>query len=249
MAVPQVALLGTLAGVLAVIGPLPSAPSSIASASAGRSSPVRWSRSSPSVACIIASTPAAGSWRLWLFAAAILVMSSGDLIWDLGPPDVPRRRGAGPSPSAGHDALRWHDARRSDRRTLAGRGRHRPLRRTRRVRRTSRGCLPQPRPRDALRDAPPGAGHRDEHFSASDDPARRAEADPAGRHCGPGPHRGTDEPRLAAATARSPLRLPRLADLAGVRRVVRSGARSRAAGGLADGPVRTGSRAGFPASR
>ena len=84
MAVPQVALLGTLAGVLAVIGPLPLG--TVVHRIGERRALIAGAMVAiiSIVACIIASTPAAGSWRLWLFAAAILVMSSGDLIWDLG---------------------------------------------------------------------------------------------------------------------------------------------------------------------
>jgi MFS family permease len=84
MSVPQVALLGTMAGVLAVIGPIPT----------GRLVHRIGERAAlmlgaivaiaSIIGCLIASTPTTGSWRLWLFAVAILVMSVGDLTWDLG---------------------------------------------------------------------------------------------------------------------------------------------------------------------
>jgi len=84
MSVPQVALLGTMAGVLAVIGPIPT----------GRLVHRIGERAAlmlgaivaiaSIIGCLIASTPSTGSWRLWLFAGAILVMSVGDLTWDLG---------------------------------------------------------------------------------------------------------------------------------------------------------------------
>jgi len=84
MSVPQVALLGTIAGVLAVIGPVPlgrvvhrigERAALIAGAVVAIAS---------IIACLVAATPTAGTWRVWVFVAAILVMSSGDLIWDLG---------------------------------------------------------------------------------------------------------------------------------------------------------------------
>jgi len=84
MNVPQVALLGTLAGVLTVIGPIPT----------GRLVHRIGERAAlivgglvaivSIVACLVAATGVTGTWRLWLFAAAILVMSVGDLTWDLG---------------------------------------------------------------------------------------------------------------------------------------------------------------------
>ena len=84
MNVPQVALLGTLAGVLAVIGPIPT----------GRLVHRIGERAAlivgglvaivSIIACLIAAVPTTGTWRLWLFAVAILVMSVGDLTWDLG---------------------------------------------------------------------------------------------------------------------------------------------------------------------
>jgi MFS family permease len=84
MSVPQVALLGTLAGVLAVIGPLPLG--RVVHRIGERAALIVGALIAivSIIACLVASTPAAGSWRVWLFAGAILVMSSGDLIWDLG---------------------------------------------------------------------------------------------------------------------------------------------------------------------
>lgn len=84
MSVPQVALLGTLAGVLAVIGPIPTGRlvhriGERAALMVGAMVAI-----ASIIGCLIASTPTTGAWRLWLFAAAILVMSVGDLTWDLG---------------------------------------------------------------------------------------------------------------------------------------------------------------------
>jgi MFS family permease len=84
MTVPQVALLGTLAGVLAVIGPLPLG--TVVHRVGERGALIAGAVVAiiSIVGCIIASIPAAGGWQLWLFAGAILVMAGGDLIWDLG---------------------------------------------------------------------------------------------------------------------------------------------------------------------
>lgn len=84
MSVPQVALLGTLAGVLAVIGPIPTGRlvhriGERAALMVGAMVAI-----ASIIGCLIASTPTTGAWRLWLFVAAILVMSVGDLTWDLG---------------------------------------------------------------------------------------------------------------------------------------------------------------------
>ena len=84
MSVPQVALLGTLAGVLAVIGPLPLG--RVVHRIGERAALIVGALVAIAsvIACLIASVPTSGTWRIWLFVVAILVMSSGDLIWDLG---------------------------------------------------------------------------------------------------------------------------------------------------------------------
>lgn len=84
MTVPQVALLGTLAGVLAVVGPLPTG--RVVQALGERAALIVGALVSivSIIACLVAATAPGGVWRLWLFAAAILVMSLGDLTWDLG---------------------------------------------------------------------------------------------------------------------------------------------------------------------
>lgn len=80
MTVPQVALLGTLAGVLAVIGPLPLGTVVHRVGERGALIVGAVVAIISIVACLVAATPAAGGWRLWLFAGAILVMAGGDLI-------------------------------------------------------------------------------------------------------------------------------------------------------------------------
>lgn len=84
MTVPQVALLGTLAGVLAVVGPLPTG--RVVQALGERAALIVGALVSivSIIACLVAATAPGGVWRLWLFAGAILVMSLGDLTWDLG---------------------------------------------------------------------------------------------------------------------------------------------------------------------
>jgi MFS family permease len=84
MSVPQVALLGTLAGALAVIGPIPTG--RLVHRIGERAALMLGALVAIAsiIACLIASTPTTGTWRLWLFAVAILVMSVGDLTWDLG---------------------------------------------------------------------------------------------------------------------------------------------------------------------
>ncbi len=84
MTVPQVAMLGTLAGVLAVVGPLPTG--RVVQALGERAALIVGALVSivSIIACLVAATAPSGLWRLWLFAGAVLVMSLGDLTWDLG---------------------------------------------------------------------------------------------------------------------------------------------------------------------
>lgn len=84
MTVPQVATLGTLAGVLAVIGPLPTG--RIVHSLGERAALIVGALVAIAsiVGCLVAVTATSGTWRLWLFALAILVMAVGDLTWDLG---------------------------------------------------------------------------------------------------------------------------------------------------------------------
>ena len=84
MSVPQVALLGTLAGVLTVIGPIPTG--RLVHRVGERSALILGGLVAivSIIACLVAAMAATGTWRLLLFAAAILVMSVGDLTWDLG---------------------------------------------------------------------------------------------------------------------------------------------------------------------
>ncbi len=84
MSVPQVALLGTLAGVLTVIGPIPTG--RLVHRVGERSALILGGLVAivSIIACLVASMATTGTWRLLLFAAAILVMSVGDLTWDLG---------------------------------------------------------------------------------------------------------------------------------------------------------------------
>lgn len=84
MTVPQVATLGTIAGVLAVIGPLPTG--RVVHALGERAALIVGAlvAIASTIACLVAATTPSGGWRLWVFAGGILVMTLGDLTWDLG---------------------------------------------------------------------------------------------------------------------------------------------------------------------
>jgi MFS family permease len=159
MSVPQVALLGTLAGVLAVIGPIPTGRlvhriGERAALMVGATVAI-----ASIIGCLIASTPTTGTWRLWLFAAAILVMSVGDLTWDLGrqtylADEVPAHLRARAMTLFGGMMRIGRIIRSPDRR----RG-HRAVRSAGRVRRAPGRRHDRTRARHPVRDTSPGAGH------------------------------------------------------------------------------------------
>lgn len=84
MSVPQVALLGTLAGVLTVVGPIPTG--RVVHRLGERAALIAGGLVAivSILVCLGAALAPTGSWRLWVFAAAVLVMALGDLTWDLG---------------------------------------------------------------------------------------------------------------------------------------------------------------------
>lgn len=84
MTVPQVAVLGTFSGLMTVIGPLPTG--RLVHRIGERMALIIGALVAMSavVACLVASAPSTGTWRMWVFAVAIVVMSVGDLTWDLG---------------------------------------------------------------------------------------------------------------------------------------------------------------------
>ncbi|HET7725172.1 MAG TPA: MFS transporter [Propionibacteriaceae bacterium] len=84
MSVPQVALLGTLAGVLTVVGPIPTG--RVVQRLGERAALICGGLVAIAsiLVCLGAAVAPAGAWRLWVFAGAVLVMALGDLTWDLG---------------------------------------------------------------------------------------------------------------------------------------------------------------------
>ena len=88
LSVTQVALLGTVVGLLAVVGPLPTG--QLVARIGERSALVAGATVSMLAVggCLVAAwsgrAGAFPSWAPWLFCCSILVMNAGDLTWDLG---------------------------------------------------------------------------------------------------------------------------------------------------------------------